>query len=826
MQAHVIAVGAVRGVEELTYLVPPDLTTRIQAGHRVLVPLGSRMVTGVVVETGERLAGGNGRLRPILEILEPRPLFDHPHLRLMRFLASYYMVPVADVYRSVMPAGARVESKTVYAMARAPGALRRAAFTRAEAKIAGALERRAMAARQLRRLGDEREIARALDALVREGIVEAREATRGRHREAAPLVARLAEGAGQTSLRGAKQREVAQLVAETGEAGISVEELEAQLAGSRPVLEVLKRRGVVRLDPAPVPCDLAGAPFVPSPYEQTPEQRAAVAAVAPAISSQAFEAFLLFGVTASGKTEVYLELAAKALSARRQVIVLVPEIALGDELVRSFRARFGALVGVAHSAQSLAERWQSWMAALGGTTRIMIGPRSLIFAPIHDAGLIVVDEEHDPAYKNEEGIRYNARDLAVALGRFSRCPVVLGSATPSTESFLNARRGRYRMLRLPRRVKDRPMAEVEVVDLRREMGRPRGAPPAAAEDSRRDAVPLSAALIEALRQNLAAGGQSMVFLNRRGYHNFLQCHACGNVIACSNCSVSMTFHMRDRSLRCHYCGSRAKAPDQCPECAAFALHGQGFGTERLQAALVELMPGARIERLDSDTGARRGARAGVVGALRAGEIDVLVGTQMITKGFDFPRVTLAAVVVADLALNLPDFRSAERTFQLLTQVAGRAGRGERPGRVIIQTWTPHHYSIRAARDQDYIRFVRRELELRRELFYPPYARLAMVRIEGENPDAVSRLAAEAAEALHRAAAAYRRVASLDALRVLGPSPAPIERIKKRYRWQVMLKSQNLTAMRTAVAALNSALAPRARRAGVYLGVDIDPVRML
>jgi primosomal protein N' (replication factor Y) (superfamily II helicase) len=761
MQARVITVGAVRGVEELTYLVPPDFTSRVEAGHRVLVPLGSRSVTGVVVETGEHLAGGVGRLRPILEVLEPRPLFDHPHLRLMGFLAGYYMVPLADVYRSVMPAGARVESKTLYAMAREPDALRQAAFTRAEAKITQALDGRAMGARQLRRLGDEREIARTLEALVLEGIVEERRPTRGRHRAAAPA-----------------------------------------------------------------PCDLPGAPVAPSPHELNPEQRAAVGAVAPAISNQTFEAFLLFGVTASGKTEVYLELAAQALSARRQVIVLVPEIALGDELVRSFRERFGALVGVAHSAQSIAERWQSWMGALGGATRIMIGPRSLIFAPIHDAGLIVVDEEHDPAYKNEEGIRYNARDLAVALGRFSRCPVVLGSATPSAESFLNARRGRYRMLRLARRVKDRPMAEVEVVDLRREMGRPSGAPPATAEDSRREAVPLSATLIEALRQNFAGGGQSMVFLNRRGYHNFLQCHGCGNVIACSNCSVSMTFHLRERSLRCHYCGSRAKAPDQCPECGALALHGQGSGTERLQAALGALMPKARIERLDSDTGARRGARAGILGALRAGEIDVLVGTQMITKGFDFPRVTLAAVVVADLALNLPDFRSAERTFQLLTQVAGRAGRGERPGRVIIQAWSPRHYSIRAARDQDYLRFIRRELELRHELFYPPYARLAMVRIEGENPDGVARIAGEAAEVLRNAAAAYRRAASLDALRVLGASPAPIERIKKRYRWQVMLKSQNLTAMRTAVATLNSTLLPRARRVGVHLGVDIDPVRML
>ena len=388
---------------------------------------------------------------------------------------------------------------------------------------------------------------------------------------------------------------------------------------------------------------------------------------------------------------------------------MVPEIALADEIVRSFRARFGSLVGIAHSAQSVTERWASWMAAIGGHARVMIGPRSVIFAPMHDIGLIVVDEEHDASYKSEEGIYYHARDLAVALAGFSQCPVVLGSATPSSESYANARRGRYRLLRLLRRVNDRAMASVEIVDMRREVAEARklatakttnGTGPGDSKTQAAevpDTVPLSTTLVAALRENLASSGQSMVFLNRRGFHNFLQCHICGNVIACQNCSVSMTFHMRDRSLRCHYCGNHTAAPDTCPECKGYGLKGQGFGTERLTQTLAELMPSARIERMDSDTSSVRGARARMLSELRAGEIDILVGTQMITKGFDFPGVTLAAVVNADMALNMPDFRSAERTFQLLTQIAGRAGRGERPGRVIIQTYAPHHYSIRAAK---------------------------------------------------------------------------------------------------------------------------------
>jgi primosomal protein N' (replication factor Y) len=376
-------------------------------------------------------------------------------------------------------------------------------------------------------------------------------------------------------------------------------------------------------------------------------------------------------------------------------------------------------------------------------------------------------------------------------------------------------------------VNDRALASVEIVDLRREArlaaagGKPstNGASAKSAGDSAEAPVPLARATVDALRENLTSGGQSIVFLNRRGFHNFLQCRACGNVIACANCSVSMTFHLRDRSLRCHYCGARGAAPDSCPECRAFELAGQGFGTERLTTALAGLMPDARIERMDSDSSRRPAERARILAGLRAGEIDVLVGTQMITKGFDFPRVTLAVVVLADMALNIPDFRSAERTFQVLTQFAGRAGRGERSGRVIIQTYAPNHYSIRAARDQDYARFIRRELELRRELEYPPFGRIAMIRFEGEDVRAVTDLAKTSAAVLEKFAAS-------GAIRVLGPAPAPIERIKNRWRWQLMVKARELAPMREAIAAMRAHTAAKLSQPGLYLIIDIDPIRML
>ncbi len=812
-----VIVGAAGGVEQLTYAIPPALAGRLDCGHRVLVPLRSRRMTGLVTEVGANLESGGAEPREIIELLEAAPLFDRAHIRLVEFLSAYYLASVADAYRAVMPAVARVESGRAYQLGARPDPLRRAALSTLEGALLDALGARPRTARQLARFGGRREVEGALARLVGEGLVVVRDATRGRHRDTTRLMVRSIARDPAIAVRGLRQRELLARLDRAGADGIELAALAAGTPSARTVVSALSARGLVEIAPAAAPGGGDGR----IQHEPTPDQAAAIAAVAPAIRDRRFETFLLWGVTASGKTEVYLRLAEEALAQNRRALVMTPEIALADQIVRSFRARFGARVGVVHSAQNVAERWASWSAALAGDCRIMIGPRSAVFAPLRGLGLIVVDEEHDPAYKNEEGIRYHARDLAVALGRFSDCPVMLGSATPSAESFVNARRGRYRMLRMPRRIGDRALAEVEIVDLREHPhagDRNRTGPPHA-EPPPPDAVPLSPPLVEALRANLAGGGQSVIFLNRRGYHNFLQCHLCGNVIACGNCSVSLTFHLRDRSLRCHYCGESVAAPDRCPECDGYGLAGQGFGTERLAQALAEILPDARIERMDSDTSGRRGARGAILARLARGELDILVGTQMIAKGFDFPGVTLVGVVMADLTLNLPDYRSAERTFQLLTQVAGRAGRGERPGRVLIQTYAPHHYSIRAARDQDYARFIRRELDLRRDLMYPPFARLALVRIEGMD-------AARAGAIAAAAAAALARDAKPDAMRVLGPAPAPIERIKGRYRFQVMLKANELKDLRGALTAMRAQIAPRAARDRVRLAIDIDPVNML
>jgi primosomal protein N' (replication factor Y) len=833
LRARVIIAAGSGAVEQLTYAVPPTLAGRLCAGHRVLVPMRTRRVTGIVLEVGVGLATGGARVRPIVEMLEARPLFDGPHLALIEFLASYYMASLGEAYRSVMPSSARVESRRLFYAGGFPSPLAAAAFTPLESAIVAALNRRPQTLRELRKLAPgepAKMVDVALSRLLGEGLAASREATRGRHRRGLSTIARLVGPSGDspppvrlTHFRGPLQGAIIQRLARAGSGGLSPERLVAELPGARFALRRLQKSGVVEIverNGAITPTHDSTRDFAaPPPFTPSAEQAAAVGAVALAIRERRFETFLLWGVTGSGKTAVYVELTAEALKAGRQVIVLVPEIALADQVVCAFRERFGSLAAVVHSAQSVAERWAGWMAALGGETRVIIGPRSAIFVPLHDAGLVVVDEEHDAAYKQDDGIRYNARDLAVMLGRLSRCPVVLGTATPAAESYENARRGRYRLLRLSERVAGRALPAVEILDLRERLPAREAAAEQRNNEEAGTPVPLAPQLIYALRANLAARGQSVIFLNRRGYHNFLQCHLCGNVIACANCSVSLTFHLRDRTLRCHYCGASETAPEKCRECGGPGLEGQGFGTERLVQTLGGLLPEARIARMDSDASARRAARAEIIDGLRRGTIDIVVGTQMITKGFDFPGVTLVGVVLADMTLNLPDFRSAERTFQLLTQVAGRAGRGVRPGHVLIQTYAPYHYSIRGARDQDYARFIRRELELRRELGYPPFVRMALVRIEGQEAPAVCNVATRVATLL----AGQARVA---AMRVLGPAPAPIERIRGRFRWQVVIKGPRLPDLRAALVAMRSQLAARPEHVHVRVAIDIDPVNMM
>jgi primosomal protein N' (replication factor Y) (superfamily II helicase) len=543
---------------------------------------------------------------------------------------------------------------------------------------------------------------------------------------------------------------------------------------------------------------------LPERFTLTPEQRTAIAAVEAALARRAFAPFLLHGVTASGKTEVYLRGAAAARDAGGQTLVLVPEVALGSQLVRDFRRRFGARVGVLHSYLSVGERRRNWELASRGALDVVVGARSAVFAPLPKLALIVVDEEHEPAYKQSTQLRYHGRDVAVRRAQMLGIPVVLGSATPALESHANVARGKYAKLRLPRRVDRRELPAVRIVDLRREAA---------------SGALLSRPLRDALARRLERGEQALLFLNRRGHSHYTQCRACGWVPECPHCDIALTLHVAPRAWRCHYCDHAEAASDACRSCGAELLRFGGAGTQRAEREIAAAFPQARIARLDTDVARERGRVAEILAAFGRGEADLLLGTQMIAKGFDFPRVTLVGVLDADVALHLPDFRAAERAWQLLTQVAGRAGRGSTPGEVLIQTCTPDHPAIAAAVRNDESGFMERELAEREEAGYPPALRIAALLFSGKAEAQVEASATCVAEAL-------RGDEALADVAVLGPAPQMLARMRGQHRWHILLKAARPGVLRAAAARALEVAEQTKRPRAVRVVADIDPYEVL
>jgi primosomal protein N' (replication factor Y) (superfamily II helicase) len=586
-----------------------------------------------------------------------------------------------------------------------------------------------------------------------------------------------------------------------GADGLAVASLTAT---ERTHVRALSMAGLARVEHRPIrQADAPAAPTImPAALSLNAAQTTAVAALRGALGG-GFASFLLHGVTGSGKTEVYLQVIAAARAAGQGALVLVPEIALTPQLASRFRARFGEDVAVLHSGLPPRERLAAWRRLRAGEVGIALGARSAVFAPVRALGVVVVDEEHDPSFKQEEGVRYHGRDLAVVRAQHAGALAILGSATPSLESAHNVARGRFVRLSLPERATPRPLPEVTIVDLRRHPPGPDGL--------------LSAPLSEALGAALAAGEQSILFLNRRGFSTVMLCRACGQVVRCENCVVSMTYHRGRERLCCHYCGRTTPVPVHCPSCNSPRIERLGTGTERVEAIVRERFPDARVARLDRDTagsGAVRDLDA-ILRRMQAREIDLLVGTQMVTKGHDFPGVTLVGVLQPDQGMDLPDFRATERTFQLLEQVSGRAGRGDRPGRVIIQTYRPEHAAITAVVQHDYDGFVRNELDERRLTGYPPFTRMIALRLDARDP--------AQAKAGATAAAAAAGSAGGSAVRVRGPAEAPLGRLRGRARWQVWLSSQERAPLAAAARA-----AARTAKTGtdLRLSVDVDPQSVL
>jgi primosomal protein N' (replication factor Y) len=719
----------------------------VPVGTQVLVPFRHRTVTGFVVGHARKLdAELRASVRDILEVVGDGPTIDEPILELCRWAAGYYLAPLGEVLRSALPSGER-----------------------------------ASASRRLRltELG-----VRSIDAAVPSGLSAL--ALDDGDRE---LLARLKK---------AKSLSLTALVRKGTAQSSRIEFLE-----QRGFIEVAEDiRGTKRRRRA-ADTSSSGATELALPT-LNPHQEAAYVALLAALD-KGYATFVLQGITGSGKTEVYLRIIAEARRRGRGALVLVPEIALTPQLASRFRARFGDDVAVLHSALPLGERARAWRRLRDGEVGIAVGARSGVFAPVRDLAVIVVDEEHDGSFKQDEGFRYNARDLAVMRASQGCALAVLGSATPCLETYRNVQVGRFSRLLLPVRANPaaahRPLPPVDVIDLRRH-------PPGS------DGL-LSPPLALAVDQALAAGEQTILFLNRRGFSTFMHCHACGHVVRCKACAVSLTLHRARGHLLCHYCGHSEPIREICPQCKSPSLRGMGSGTERVETLVCQRFPSARVARLDRDTAdGGRGKLEAILAKMHGREIDILIGTQMVTKGHDFGGVTLVGILQPDQGIHLPDFRAAERTFQVLEQVSGRAGRGEHPGRIIVQSYCPEHPAIEFLKRHDYEGFMKAELSLREAVHYPPFARMVVIRLDGVDPSAVREAAA--------AAFSYAHAAADPCVSILGPSEAPISRLRGRTRFQVWLSSSDRGKLLTATRAVQRM--PLSR--GVRLEVDVDPQSVL
>ena len=740
---HVIEVAIPLYLEKtFHYLVPERLQKEAITGRRALVPFGNRKLSAYIL--GVAAASSITNLKEILEVLDSESLWTAAELEFFRWTASYYQHPLGEVIRTALPAGINIQT------------------------------RKGTAGEQGTLTGGKRAL-----------------------REKFYLPGLVVDPPRQPS---AKAAEILATIREAGD--ISAAELRKRFGTCTPQLRRLVELGLSRAEEREVFRD----PFKNNTVKRDEprclhtHQKAALGSIAESLDEQQFTPFLLYGVTGSGKTEVYLQAISHALELGKNALVLVPEIALTPQLTGRFQARFGGGIAILHSGLSDGERYDEWRRIRRGLARIVIGARSAIFAPLDKIGIIIVDEEHEASFKQSDGLRYNARDLALVRGRMEQAAVVLGSATPSVTTIHAAEQRRLTLLELPERVKGRPMPIVELVAMKGIK------------------ATISPSLSHSLAETYEQGRQAIVFLNRRGFATFLICTDCAKPLTCPNCSVTLTYHRQRGQSLCHYCDYAVPAPGTCPSCGGTTLSELGAGTERLEHNLKELLPAARIVRMDSDTTSGKGSHERLLSRMNDGSADILVGTQMIAKGHDFPEVTLVGVVNAEASLGMPDFRAAERTFQLLSQVIGRAGRGEVPGRVVVQAIDTEHYAISSAAEHDAARFYREELQFRREAGYPPFTFLAAFAISGLSEQTVSEQADSTVRTLSRLKSELKvRV------EILGPAPSPIYRLRNRFRHQILLKGANRKDLHRLLAfwRLQTTVASTVR-----ISVDIDPVDMM
>ncbi|MGB9073416.1 MAG: primosomal protein N' [Terriglobales bacterium] len=836
-----------------TYAIPPGMEPAV--GGRVLVPFRQQRFSGIVVELHDRVP--RIKTKKVIEALDLSPVLDEQLLKLGKWIADYYLAPVGEVFRTMLPLSAEFKRAITYRITDAGQmALHLAAMAGSPARSQRTPEQQLVEFRVLDYLAERegareeslRSAARVSKALlsgmvrkkwiVRDDVSAARAVARTvkvavllgaekraeapaldgpeagprtdtdttRSAGAPPAVARASRPRRSPSSKlNENQRTLINALAAAG-GKVPVEALRG-LDVPRTTLSTLVRRGLVELVDEPQDFIVSKTRPRPSPFEFefNAAQKEALAKILDGVSSRKFSGMLLHGVTGSGKTAVYLAGMRELLEQGRSAILLVPEIGLTPAVAADLHQVFGDEVAILHSGLSDAERAEQWHRIQRGEARVVVGTRSAVFAPVRDLALLIVDEEQDHSYKQEETPRYHARDVAVMRAKMAGAVVVLGSATPSLESYYNAKKNKYALVELPDRVERRPLPEVEILDMRQEF-----------QETGQEQV-ISRKLADEIRGRLEKKEQVMVLLNRRGYSPVALCRACGKTLQCKNCAVSMTHHKRERKMECHYCGHVAHIPDKCAHCGSEYVYFVGTGSEKLEELLHGMFPQARIGRLDRDTVRGREDFERALNALDEGELDMLVGTQMIAKGHDIHGVTLVGVVGADIALGLPDFRAAERTFQLLTQVAGRAGRGQSPGKVVLQTYFPDHYAVQFAARHDFAGFYDKELQFRSWMHYPPYNAIANVLVRSEKLDEALAWAGELGRWFEKT--------RHEGIRVLGPAAAPILRLKRDYRYHFILKSPSREKMNALLRAmLAEAAALKIPRTQVI--VDVDAVWLM
>jgi primosomal protein N' (replication factor Y) (superfamily II helicase) len=794
----------------LHYLVPSNLREQVRTGVRVLAPLGKRQALGVIVKLDPAPPDLSEGIvfRPLLAVLDQAPIIPEDMLALCTWISKYYFYPLGEILQLALPANVRNAPETYFRLTPLAG---QAIKDLASSGLLALLSRKTEISLKVlkRRLESDGNLQEELGKLERDGIIERVlhfDSTTPTPKRTKHLRLRLVAYPDAEIRKKQKLADLMNLLEELG--GIApISLLRERIKNAGYWIQKLVKMGCVEIEAlqeaAAISCEQpspGAGPPVPSHDQQN-----VLDVVQRQFPEPSFKTFLLFGVTGSGKSEIYLRLVETALCHQKGALILVPEIALTFQLESLFRQRFGSQLAIWHSGLSGQVREEQWRHVVTGSRKVVLGARSAIFMPVADLGLIVIDEEHDSSYKQDDHLRYQARDVALMRAQMLQIPIVLGSATPSLQSMYHCWNNRYTMLSLPRRIHDRPLPDLEVIDLRKE--------------NRRNRI-LSKTLKEALAETLEAGQQALLFLNRRGFATFVLCNVCGQVLECENCSVSLTYHEKNESLCCHYCGSEKKLPAHCPVCDHKALILHGFGTERIEKEVKKHFPAAQVVRIDRDTVSGPRFIAECLESVREHRANVLIGTQMLTKGHDFPNITLVGVINADTALQIADFRAGETTVQLLMQVAGRAGRGDKPGRVVLQTYNPSHYTIESVLNMDYHGFCRKELESRERLQYPPFARLLRFLVTSGREELTRHAASELAHLCREVASEFRSQAKY--LAILGPSPAPLVKLKNRFRWHIYAKAwtnQDLQQFTEAVLE-RSSTHPVLRR--VQLAIDRDP----